>query len=76
MEYDNELIEDAVLALLAAFSSDNGNAWKGFDFGVMNRLHEKGFIEDPVNKREPVWLTEEGLGRGREIAGRLFSERR
>jgi len=76
MEYDNALVEDAVLALLAAFSSDNGNAWKGFDFEVMNRLHEKGFIEDPVNKRKSVWLTEEGLERGREIAGRLFSERR
>lgn len=31
MEYDEKLIEEAVLALLAAFSSDDGNAWKGFD---------------------------------------------
>ncbi|WP_218277733.1 MULTISPECIES: hypothetical protein [Pseudomonas] len=37
MEYDDRLIEEAVLALLAAFSSDTGNAWKGFDFEVMNR---------------------------------------
>jgi hypothetical protein len=29
MEYDDKLIEDAVLALLSAFSSDKGNAWKG-----------------------------------------------
>ncbi|WP_201782758.1 DUF6429 family protein [Pseudomonas sp. Leaf129] len=34
-----ELIEDAVLALLATYSSDTGNAWKGFDFEIMNRLH-------------------------------------
>ena len=27
MEYDDRLIEDAVLALLAAYSSDQGNAW-------------------------------------------------
>jgi hypothetical protein len=29
MEYDDKLIDDAVLGLLAAFSSDHGNAWKG-----------------------------------------------
>ncbi|WP_256585856.1 hypothetical protein [Pseudomonas sp. ICMP 460] len=40
MEYDEKLIEDAVLALLATFSFDHGHAWKGFDFEVMNRLHE------------------------------------
>jgi len=28
MEYDDTLIEDAVLALLATFSFDKGNAWK------------------------------------------------
>ncbi|QFS55287.1 hypothetical protein FD951_12265 [Pseudomonas chlororaphis subsp. aurantiaca] len=31
------LIEEAVLALLAAFSFDDGNAWKGYDFETMNR---------------------------------------
>ncbi|CAM3209959.1 ISPpu13, transposase Orf3 [Pseudomonas plecoglossicida] len=36
MDYDDRLIEDAVLALLAAYSSDKGNAWKGFDFGRLN----------------------------------------
>jgi hypothetical protein len=75
MEYDDKLIEDAVLALLATFSSDNGNAWKGFDFEVMNRLHEHGFIRNPVNKNKSVWLTEEGLERGRQIADRLFGMR-
>ncbi|MBZ9785319.1 DUF6429 family protein [Pseudomonas sp. REP124] len=72
MEYDDKLIEDAVLALLAAFSSDRGNAWKGFDFGVMNRLHEHGFINDPVGKAKSIWLTPEGMERGQKIAARLF----
>lgn len=72
MEYDDNLIEEAVLALLAAFSSEDGNAWKGFDFEVMNRLHEQGFISNPVNSNKSIWLTEEGLERGRQIAGRLF----
>ncbi|MBX8529773.1 hypothetical protein K5D32_08890 [Pseudomonas cichorii] len=72
MKYDEKLIEDAVLALLATFSFDHGNAWKGFDFDVMNRLHEHGFISNPVNRNKSIWLTVEGLERGRQIADRLF----
>ncbi|QKS82872.1 DUF6429 family protein [Pseudomonas bijieensis] len=76
MEYEDRLIEEAVLALLAAFSSDNGNTWKGFDFEVMDRLHEQGLISDPVNKNKSIWLTDEGLERGRQIAERLFGKER
>ncbi|UVM48165.1 DUF6429 family protein [Pseudomonas sp. B21-015] len=72
MEYDDKLIEEAVLALLATFSFDNGNAWKGFDFETMSRLHEQGFISNPVNKNKSIWLTAEGLERGRQTADRLF----
>ncbi|WP_395607163.1 DUF6429 family protein [Pseudomonas sp. B22129] len=72
MKYDEKLIEDAVLALLAAFSFDHGNSWKGFDFEIMNRLHEQGLISDPVNKNKSIWLTAEGQARGRQIADRLF----
>ncbi|MBV4485235.1 hypothetical protein HU727_006500 [Pseudomonas sp. SWRI153] len=72
MEYDEKLIDDAVLALLAAYSSDDGNAWKGYDFEIMNRLHERGLISNPVNRNKSIWLTGEGLERGRQIAGRMF----
>lgn len=72
MDYDNRLIEDAVLALLAAYSSEKGNAWKGFDFEIMNRLHEQGFISDPVHRNRSIWLTAEGLERGRQLADQLF----
>jgi hypothetical protein len=75
MEYDMKLIDDAVLALLAAYSSDAGNAWKGYDFEIMNRLHEQGLISNPVNRNKSIWLTEEGLERGREIAERMFGIR-
>ena len=40
MDYDRTKIEEAVLALLAAFSFDGSRAWKGFSFEVMDRLHE------------------------------------
>jgi hypothetical protein len=35
-------------------------AWKGMDWGVMNHLHEKGYIGNPKSKAKSVPLTEEG----------------
>jgi len=67
----NTTIEDAVLALLAIFSSDGGNAWKGFDVEARKRLHEHRFISNPVKKNKSIWLTAEELERGRQIADRL-----
>lgn len=61
MEYDEKLIEEAVLALLTTFSFDNGNSWKGHDFQIMNRLHEQGFISE----QKQVHLADAGrLGTG------------
>ncbi|MCD7100334.1 DUF6429 family protein [Stenotrophomonas sp. MMGLT7] len=74
MSYDESRIEEAVLALLATFSFDEGWAWKGFDFEIMDRLHAQGFISDPVGKAKSVWLTPQGLERGHEIAERLFGK--
>lgn len=54
MEYDEKLIEEALLALLITFRFDNGNSWKGHDFQIMNRLHEQGFISNPVNKNKSI----------------------
>ncbi len=73
MTYDESKIDDAVLALLAAFSFDGGRAWKGFDFDVMDRLHAQDFIANPARKNKSVCLTPQGLERGRKIAERLFA---
>ena len=72
MTYDESKIEDAVLALPAAFSFDGGRAWKGFDFDVMDRLHAQDLIENPASKNKSVWLTPQGLERGRKITEQLF----
>lgn len=61
-----------MLALLTAFFADDGHAWKGYDFEVMNRLHESGFIDNPVNKNKGVHLTANGIQRGKELAAHLF----
>ena len=75
MDYDEEKVEDAVLALMYLTIHDRVRAWKGFDWDALNRLHEKGFIADPKNKAKSVVLTEEGLARSEELFERLFSKR-
>ncbi|MHC5789698.1 DUF6429 family protein [Pseudomonas idahonensis] len=42
---------------------------------MKNRLHEQGFISDPVNTNKSIWLTAQGLKRGRQLADRLFGSR-
>jgi len=72
MDYDEKRIEEAVLALLAAFNFDDGRSWKGFDFDVMDRLHAQGFIDNPKGKAKSVWLTQQGLEQGLKNAEHLF----
>ena len=73
MEIDEEKIDEAVLALLYLTLHDERRAWKGMDFEVMNRLHEKGYIDDPVNKNKSVWLTKEGLMKSEKLFDKLFA---
>ena len=44
------------------------------DFEVMNRLHEKGYIDDPINKTKSVWLTDEGLKQSEHLFYKLFGK--
>ncbi len=66
MDYDRDKVDAAVLALLwlTAFPDGPGlQAWKGFDWDALNRLHESGFIGDPKSKAKSVILTERGAAR-------------
>ena len=63
MEIDKEKVDDAILALLFLSLDRDGRAWKGFDWDAMNRLHEKGYIGNPVSKAKSVILTDEGAER-------------
>ena len=77
MDYDADRIDDAVLALLVltVHQEDEcgARAWKGHDWEALNRLHDKGFIGDPVSKAKSVVVTPEGLAKGRELFEKLFS---
>jgi len=73
MEINTQRIDEAVLALLYLGLHERNRAWKGFDWDAMGRLHEKGFITDPVGKAKSVALTEEGLQEARRLFELLFS---
>jgi len=70
MEIDEDKIDKAVLALSQLTLHGEDRAWKGMDFEVLNRLHEKGYILNPVGKQKSVVLTDQGLSE----SGRLFTE--
>ncbi len=77
---DTDRIDDAVLALLFLGICERDRvtgavrAWKSFDWTAMDRLHEKGLIDDPVSKAKSVWLTDQGLGPGRGAVYKLFAK--
>jgi Domain of unknown function (DUF6429) len=53
MDYDTDKVDDMALALLFLTLHDGCRAWKGLDWEIMDRLHEKGMILDPVGKQSP-----------------------
>ena len=72
MKLDLEKIDRAVLALLYLGLHDQYRAWKGFDWDAMSRLHEKGYISDPVGKAKSIVFTEEGLAESERLLEELF----
>jgi hypothetical protein len=73
MQIDTEKIDEAVLALLYLTLHDGARAWKSFDWDAMNRLHEKGFISDPVGKAKSVLLSERGLMESERMFNKYFA---
>ena len=74
MALDTDKIDDAILALLYLTLHDQCRAWKGFDWDAMNRLYEKGMIDNPVGKTKSVVFTQEGLTRSRELFEKMFKK--
>lgn len=72
MEPDEQKIDETILALLRLTLHDGTRAWKGLDWNSLNRLHEEGFIEDPVNKDKSVVLTQKGFAKSDQLFRALF----
>ena len=78
MEYDIDKIDQTVLALLSLTLQDvdefGGRAWKGHDWDVLNRLHEKGWVGDPVSKAKSVVLSPEAIEESKRLFDQLFGK--
>jgi hypothetical protein len=74
MEIDTRKVDDAALALLHLTLHEGNRAWKTIDWETMNRLHERGFISDPVSHTKSVILTDEGLRMSEQLAKKLFTK--
>lgn len=72
MELDKDKIDDAALAILSLTLHDGWRVWKGVDWAITDRLHEKGFIEAPAGKAKSLVLTTQGLTRAQSALIELF----
>ena len=72
MKFNQQKVEEAVLAVLWLILHNEVEAWKTLDWDTMDRLHQNGFISDPANRAKSVIFTEEGLAKAERAARKLF----
>ncbi len=75
IEYDKDKVDEMALALLYLTSFTDGygtRAWKGMAWEVLDRLYEKGYIDDPKRKAKSVMLTETGEKLSEELFFKNF----
>ena len=78
MEYDKDKVDEMTLALMWLVMWDEeilSRAWKGFDWDTMDRLHEKGLIDDPKSKAKSVAVTPEGRHKAQELFHKYFANK-
>lgn len=69
---DWDRVDEAALAIMFLGLHDGWRAWKGIDWEVLNRLHDRGFITDPKSKAKSVIFTEGGLEESQRLFTMLF----
>ena len=72
MKYDQDKVDEMTLALLYLVSSKlpggpGARAWKGFDGATIDRLHKKGWIEEPKTKSMSLLVTDEGYRKSEQL---------
>ena len=72
-DLDQDKLAEAALALLS-LTLHSGRVWKALDWDLMNLLHQKGWILDPISKAKSVLLTEAGEQLARDLLARHFGK--
>ncbi len=73
--YDKDKVDEIALALLhlTTYEGEMGlRAWKNIDLGVLNRLHEKGFISNPITQSKSVAISEHAAAKAEELFKMYF----
>jgi hypothetical protein len=71
--HDVDKIDQAALALLLIGRHEHYSTWKGIDWEVMRRLHERGLISNPVGKAKSVGFTTMGIHEAERLFRTLFA---
>ena len=75
MEYDKDKVDELVLALLYLTTTRDKygtRAWKGLPLEPLERLFEKGYIDDTKSKSISFLLTEKGEQFSKELFFKYF----
>jgi len=72
MKYDENKIDEMVLALLYLTLHGGDRAWKGHDWDTLDRLHAKGYITNPATSAKSVVLTDEGMQLSKQLFEKHF----
>ena len=72
---DWESVDRAALAIMLLGLHEGWRTWKGFDWEVLDRLYQKGFIMNPKSKAKSVTFTERGITESQQLFKRLFGRR-
>jgi hypothetical protein len=77
MDIDEPKVDEISLALLylTTFKDKSGfRTWKRYNWGVLARLHKRGYIDNPQTKAKSVLLTEEGANRSKALFEKYFAK--
>jgi hypothetical protein len=67
-------VQHARSSYLTSFTQSGiTRAWKGQDWDVLNRLHEKGPISDPKSKAKSVMLSDEAVKESARLFEKYFA---
>ena len=77
MDIDEEKLDEVVLALLYVTRFKDGpnmRTWKSYEWSILDRLHEKGFIDNPKSKSKSVVLFESAEVEGEKLINKYFAK--
>ena len=77
MDIDWDKVDEITLALmqLTTFEDKCGSrTWKGHDWAVLERLHEKGSISNPATTAKSVVWSEQGRNLSEALFAKYFKK--